>query len=287
MTGESTVMSEDCRFSATKLGGPDAMFGGRGNDKLRENLRERTPLLLGNGIFVVGTDTGVGKTVVAAGLALAMRERGIRVGVMKPVATGCNGVTQRLISNDAVFLFEAAQNEYAPLTSPIRFRNPVAPSVAEIYEQPKIKIQVILDAYERLSKIYDYVIVEGIGGLMVPIQKRYYVANLVRDLDLPILIVAPIGLGAINHTLLTVDSAMIRGLFIKGVIFNRAPLVNFSLAELTNPKVIHELTGLPILGSLPEMDDLDVEHCRFGKLVDMFRDRINLNPLIGDLVPAA
>ncbi len=236
---------------------------------------------MAKGIFIVGTDTGVGKTVVSAGLALTLRDRGIRVGVMKPVATGCVGANRRLISHDAVYLFEAAQNEYAPLTSPVRFRNPVAPSVAEIYEQPKVDVNNIRAAYQKLSEIYDYVIVEGIGGLMVPIRKKYYVANLVRDLELPILIVSPIGLGAINHTLLTVDSAIIRGLAIKGIIFNRAPLVNFSLAELTNPKVIHELTGLPILGSLPELDDIDIENCRYGKLAEVFKDRININTLIG------
>ena len=235
---------------------------------------------MAKGIFVVGTDTGVGKTVVAAGLALALRERGIRVGVMKPVATGCVGSSNRLVSHDAVFLFEAAQNEYASLTSPVRYRNPVAPSVAEVYESLKVEIKSIIKAYQQLTKIYDYVIVEGIGGLLVPIQKKYYVANLIRDIGLPVLIVSPIGLGAINHTLLTVDSALIRGLLIKGIIFNRAPIVNFSLAELTNPKVIHDLTGVPVLGSLPELDDVDVEHCHFGKLMEVFKDRVNINALL-------
>ncbi len=235
---------------------------------------------MAKGIFVVGTDTGVGKTIVSAGLALVLKERGIRVGVMKPVATGCVGSMNRLVSPDAVFLFEAAQNEYAPLTSPVRYRNPVAPSVAEVYENLKVDIKSILKAYRELAKIYDYVIVEGIGGLLVPLQKKYSVANLVREIGLPILIVSPIGLGAINHTLLTVDSALIRGLFVKGIIFNRAPLVNFSLAELTNPKVIHDLTGIPILGSLPELDDVDVEHCRFGKLLEVFKDRINVNAFL-------
>ncbi|MBI4387959.1 MAG: dethiobiotin synthase [Candidatus Omnitrophica bacterium] len=235
---------------------------------------------MAKGIFVVGTDTGVGKTIVSAGLALVLKERGIRVGVMKPVATGCVGPMNRLVSPDAVFLFEAAQNEYAPLTSPVRYRNPVAPSVAEVYENLKVDIKSILKAYRELTKIYDYIIIEGIGGLLVPLQKKYYVANLVREIGLPILIVSPIGLGAINHTLLTVDSALIRGLFVKGIIFNRAPLVNFSLAELTNPKVIHDLTGIPILGSLPELDDVDVEHCRFGKLPEVFKDRINVNAFL-------
>lgn len=235
---------------------------------------------MAKGIFVVGTDTGVGKTIVAAGLALVLRERGIRVGVMKPIATGCEGIGRRLISHDAVYLFEAGENEYAPLTSPVRFRNPVAPSVAEVYENPKVDVERILSAFKCLSEIYDYVIVEGIGGLLVPLQGKYHVANLIRDLKLPVLVVSFVGLGAINHALLTVDAAVVRGLKVKGIVFNRSPLVNFSLAELTNPKVIHELTGVPILGSLPELDDVDVEHCRFGRLLDVFRDRININPLL-------
>jgi len=241
---------------------------------------------LAKGIFVVGTGTNVGKTVIAAGLALTLRARGMKVGVMKPVATGCVGNDHRLVSYDAVYLFEAAQNEYAPLTSPFRFRNAVAPSVAATYERTKIDIDTIKKAYHELSEVYDYIIVEGIGGLMVPISRKYYVANLVRDLGLPILIVAQLGLGSINHTLLTVDSAIIRGLIIKGIIFNRAPLVNFSLSELTNPKVIHDLTGLPILGSLPDLEDIDIENCKFGNLAQHFKDRININALITQPDPA-
>ncbi len=235
---------------------------------------------MGRGIFVTGTGTGVGKTVIAAGLAMVLRERGIRVGVMKPVATGCIGLNGYLVSMDAVFLFEAAENEYPPLTSPCRFRNPVAPNVAQVYENQTVEIEDILKAYRRLSRLYDYVIVEGIGGLMVPLKKKYYVANLIRDMQLPVLVVSNIGLGTINHTLLTVDSAMIRGLMVRGIIFNRAPRVNFSLAELTNPKVIHELTGLPILGTLPEIDEVDVERLKFGRLREIFKDRVNIDVLL-------
>ncbi len=232
------------------------------------------------GIFITGTDTGVGKTVVSAGLAMALRNRGMKVGVMKPIATGCFGENSRLISADAVYLFEAAENEYAPLTSPVRFRNPVAPSIASIYEQKEVDLDSIRNAYRQLQKHYDYLIVEGIGGLLVPIKKNYLVANLIREMNLPILIVSHVSLGAINHTLLTVDSALIRGFLIKGIIFNRAPLVNYSLAELTNPRVIHELTGLPVLGTLPDIEDLDVERCRFGNLKVIFEERINIDQIL-------
>ena len=233
------------------------------------------------GIFVTGTDTGVGKTVVAAGLALVLRERGMKVGVMKPIATGCTGEGKRLISEDAVFLFEAAENEFPPLVNPLRFRNPLSPNVASVIEKKEIPIEKILKAYRELQHYYDYLIVEGIGGLLVPLTKDYYVTNLIQEFGLPLLIVARGGLGTINHTLLTVDAALIRGLEVRGIVFNRMPRVNFSIAEITNPKVIHDLTGIPILGTLPELEEVDVERCRFGALRDVFKERIDLDKLLG------
>lgn len=233
------------------------------------------------GIFITGTDTGVGKTVVAAGLALVLRERGIRVGVMKPVATGCVGDGKRLVSEDAVYLFEAAENEHPPLTNPLRFRNPVAPSVASVIEKREIPIEKLLKAYRDLHRHYDFVIVEGIGGLLVPLTKEYFVANLIHEFNIPLVIVARGGLGTINHTLLTVDAAVIRGFEVRGIIFNRMPRVNFSMAEITNPKVVHDLTGIPILGTLPELEDVDVERCRFGSLREVFKERIDLDRLLG------
>lgn len=233
------------------------------------------------GIFVTGTDTGVGKTIVAAGLALALRERGMRVGVMKPIATGCFGDGKRLVSEDAVYLFEAAENEYPPLTNPLRFRNPLSPNVASVIEKKEIAIDSVLKAYHALQRHYDFLIVEGIGGLMVPITKEYFVANLIHEFNLPVVIVSRGGLGTINHTLLTIDAAVIRGLEVRGVIFNRMPRVNFSIAEITNPKIVHDLTGIPILGSLPELEDVDVEKCLFGSLKEVFKERIDLDRLLG------
>lgn len=233
------------------------------------------------GIFITGTDTGVGKTVVAAGLALVLRERGMRVGVMKPVASGCFGDGKRLISHDAVYLFEAAENEYPFLSSPVRFRNPLAPSVASVIEKKEVPIEKIVKAYRELQKHYDFIIVEGVGGLMVPLTKDYFVANLIHEFGLPVLIVARGGLGTINHTLLTIDAATIRGFGIRGVIFNKMARVNLSMAEITNPKVIHDLTGVPILGSLPELENVEVESCRYGNLREVFKQRIDLDRLFG------
>ena len=231
------------------------------------------------GIFITGTDTGVGKTIVAAGLAMALRERGVKVGVMKPVATGCHGLEQRMISQDAAYLMEAAENEYPALTNPSRFRHPLAPNVAAMLEKKEVQLGDIHHAYQELQKHYDFIIVEGIGGLLVPLTKDYFVANLIREFQLPLLIVARSGLGTINHTLLTVDAAVIRGFDIRGIIFNRIPTVNYSMAEITNPKVVHDLTGIPVLGSLPEMTDVDVETCRFGKLKEVFTERIQVDKI--------
>lgn len=235
------------------------------------------------GIFITGTDTEVGKTVIAAGLALVLKDRGIKVGVMKPVATGCYGSEERLISQDAAFLMEAGQNEYPPLTSPARFRNPLAPNVAAMLEKKEIDIQKILKSYHELQRHYDFIIVEGIGGIMVPLKKDYYVANLIRDMKLPLIIVSYAGLGAINHTLLTVDAAVIRGLETRGIIFNRVSTTNYSLSELTNPKVIHDISGVPILGSLPDIEGLNIESCQFGKLKEIFQERIQVDKILGNL----
>src|SRR3989338_1672330 len=126
------------------------------------------------GIFVVGTDTGVGKTVVAAGLTLALRSRGVRVGVMKTIATGCLGHVGRLVSTDAAYLMEAALMDTPALVSPVRYRNPVAPSIAALVEKVEVNIDSIVDAYKQLQKEFDFVVVEGIGGVLVPIKENYF-----------------------------------------------------------------------------------------------------------------
>jgi dethiobiotin synthetase len=233
-----------------------------------------------SGIFITGTDTGVGKTVVSAGLALALRNKGIKVGVMKPVATGCVGTDKRLISYDAAYLLEAAENEFPALTNPVRFRHPLSPNVAATIEQKEVSLDAIRRAYRELQKHYDYIIVEGIGGLMVPLTKDYFVANLIREFGLPVVIVARGGLGTINHTLLTIDAAIVRGFDIKGIIFNKMATTNLSMAEMTNPKVIHELTGVPVLGCLPEIESLNVEACEFGQLRTIFRERIQIERIL-------
>ncbi|MDD5084931.1 MAG: dethiobiotin synthase [Candidatus Omnitrophica bacterium] len=232
------------------------------------------------GVFIVGTDTGVGKTVFAAGLAMALREKNIRVGAMKPVATGCFSQGGKLYSSDAIYLFEAAQNEFPSLTCPVKFRNPLAPSVASEIEGGQVVLERIFVAYKELESYYDYMIVEGIEGLLVPFSGNYFVSDLARDLKLPIVIVARNALGTINHTLLTIEAAKERDLDIKGVILNGLPQTGFSITELTNPRVIRDLTGVPILGVLPRIPGVDVEKFSFGNLKDVFKENIDVDALL-------
>lgn len=234
------------------------------------------------GIFVVGTDTGVGKTIVAAGLTLALRSRGIRVGVMKPIATGCLGHAGRLVSMDAAYLMEAALMDTPALVSPVRYRNPVAPSIAAMVEKVEVNIESIVDAYKQLQKEFDFIVVEGIGGVLVPIKENYFMSNLVEALDLPALIVTSSKLGTINHTLLSVEALLIRGIEIAGIIMNGVTVNNISLAEVTNPKTVADLSSQPFLGTLPKLMDVDVEAMHFGKLGEVFEERIDIGKILGD-----
>ena len=231
-----------------------------------------------NGVFVVGTDTEVGKTVVAAGLALVLKEAGVNVGVMKPVASGCIEAGKTMISPDAVFLMEAAENQFASLSSPYRLKESLAPSVAAELENIEIDVSRILFAYRELRK--NYVIVEGAGGLFAPIKKDFFISDLIKKMHLSVIIVGRIGLGTINHTLLTIEALKTRGIEIEGIIFNGLDPQKASFSELSNPRLISSLTDVPLLGVLPKVDFLSVERCVFGVLLETFKRNIAVHKLL-------
>jgi dethiobiotin synthetase len=231
------------------------------------------------GLFILGTDTDVGKTVVTAGLAVAFGTRGLRVGVMKPVASGCFACGNTLISADVVFLMEPARNQYPGLSSPLRFREPLAPSVAAEIEGTPVDIGKIMEAYRSLKEQYDIVLVEGIGGLLVPLGNDYFVSDLINDLDVPVVIVGRIGLGTINHTLLTIEAARARGFTIAGVILNGLDPRSKSLAAATNPRVIEKLGAVKMLGVLPLVAGLSVSDCIYGDLAVQIEANIDIDSL--------
>lgn len=237
------------------------------------------------GVFIIGTDTGVGKTVISAGLALVAREKKIRVGVMKPVATGCFDRGGELLSHDTLFLLEASGgSKKHDLANPVRFRNPLAPLAAAREEDRTIDTSHILRAYEELHENFEFVIVEGIGGLMVPFTENYFVSDLIKEFDLPVIIVARTKLGTINHTLLTIDAARSRGLKVLGIIFNNFNEDSLGLDEKTSPRMISDLSRVPVLGMVPKIDGLDVENLKYGNLKQTMKDRVDLKTIFGEAI---
>lgn len=205
------------------------------------------------GIFITGTGTEIGKTVIAGGLAASLKQAGMNVGVMKPISTGDTA--------DAQFLKHAAQvDDELSLINPIYLRHPLAPSVAARMESREIDVSCVEAAFAELQQKYDSVIVEGVGGIAVPIQDDFLVVHLIKRLQLPILIVAQVGLGTLNHTLLTVAYARQFELQITGIVLNGLCAKTAGLAEATNPAEIENLTGVPVIGVVPYEKRLDTAH---------------------------
>ena len=205
------------------------------------------------GLFVVGTDTGVGKTFVASAIVRAWRSAGHRVGVLKPVASGASLAGGDLISEDAELLIEAAGGGIPQdRVAPIRFEEPLAPPVAARRIGRLLRFKEVVDrSIEALTwweARAEAVVVEGVGGLLCPIAEGATVADLAVVLDYPLLIVARRGLGTLNHTLLTVEAARSRAIRIAGVILNGSSPTVDPLAESTNADELSRRLGdVPIL----------------------------------------
>ncbi len=201
------------------------------------------------GVFVTGTDTGVGKTLVASALARHLRGRGLDVGVMKPVETGVVDPGQP--GPDASLLQWAAKSGDAPeWIAPYRLKAPLAPALAAKMEGVVIDLARVVGMVHTLCDRHDFTIVEGAGGLMVPLAGGILVADLVLQLGLPLLVVCRPGLGTINHTLLTVHAARTMGIPLAGFIINGMPH-SPDEAETLAPHNLASLASSDLLGVLP------------------------------------
>jgi dethiobiotin synthetase len=171
------------------------------------------------GLFVTGTDTGVGKTFVACALARGLRAAGIDVGVMKPIETGVPPTGPE----DARALRSAAGVEDPlELICPARFALPASPEAAARAEGRSVSRADLRKAFEFLARRHEFMLVEGAGGLLVPLDRDHDMADLARELDLPLLLVARARLGTVNHTRLTLEVARARGLAIFGVVVSHS-----------------------------------------------------------------
>lgn len=215
-----------------------------------------------NGIFITGTDTGVGKTVATATLGLLLRQHGLDVGVMKPVQCG---------GDDAAFLKKILAlkddlDEINPCYSP----KPLSPHLAFPMTRRKIDITKILKMYAVLAQRHDIVLVEGAGGIHVPLMKDYFVSDLIRELGLDAVVVARLGLGTINHSLLTVNYARDHGIEVRGVLFSCLTNRRGGVPEKTNPEAIAQLGEVPVLGTIPYLKKMTHDNIqKFGKGISL------------------
>ena len=235
---------------------------------------------MGSGIFITGTDTGVGKTFFACCLAALLKEYGCRVGVMKPVETGCDNGHGKLMPQDAAALKEASGCEL-PLETicPYQFRDPLAPAVAAEREAVRIEIDRLMDAYREISAAHDVTIVEGAGGLLVPILPSYTYADFAKVLKLPLIVVAANKLGMLNHLLLTLEHASCKGLSVLGYVLNQIESQP-SLAAETNREALVSLTGVLCMGELPYIKDLQENKAAPLDLIDEQLDLRSLAPVV-------
>jgi dethiobiotin synthetase len=204
------------------------------------------------GLFITGTDTGVGKTVVAGAIADWFRRRGKRVAVLKPIATGCERRREGLVSPDAEFLAHCADASHPlDLICPQRYVEPLAPAVASEREGRPVDWPAVQRSIDLMCRDSDVLIVEGVGGAMVPLDERHTVLDLVKWLGLQTVVVSRAGLGAINHTLLTLDAVRTVGR-VAGVVINRYPTDVVGVAEETNPRAIEKWGHTSILCVVPD-----------------------------------
>jgi len=221
------------------------------------------------GIFITGTDTGVGKSVVTGALGRYLLETGVKVATQKWIQTGSAGD----ISSDLAMHLKiigrpkSSISNYIKFSCPYSFKAAVSPHLASRREKREIKVDKIIEAFRQLSRKFDFVIVEGIGGALVPFNQKGLVIDIARRLNLPVLIVAQNKLGAINHTLLTIEALKRRKLKISGIIFNNCRKVDRLVAE-DNPKIIEAISGERVLGILPWMKDRNRLYEKFVSIGD-------------------
>lgn len=205
------------------------------------------------GLFVTGTDTGVGKTVIAGAIANWFYRRGRRVAVCKIAATGCVHRREGLVSEDAEFLAVCASARHPlDLIAPQRWAEPLAPAIAAERANQPIDWFVINNSIRLMSQDSDVMIVEGVGGIKVPLDARYTVLDAAAALKAPTIVVARAALGTINHTLLTIDALRSAGVSVAGVVINRYPTDTTGTAEETNPRAIERWGKVPILCIVPD-----------------------------------
>ena len=238
---------------------------------------------MSEGIFITGTDTEVGKTLIAAGLVAALKERGVDVGVMKPLESGAPSFGSSPIPRDALYLKEiAGVIDDLNLINSYCFRAPLAPGVAAEKEGVEIDLKRIKMQYEELKGRHQFMVVEGAGGLLVPVAQGVLLPELIKLLELPLILVARSSLGTINHILLSLFYCQEEGLEVKGVIMSEST-PDADPSEASNAQLVAQFSGVPVLGSFPYLRDYAGVKGNRTFLAQIFTEHIDMEKLLQGL----
>lgn len=212
------------------------------------------------GLFVTGTDTRVGKTLVTAALGLALQRVGLDIGVMKPVETGIAPLPTDHPQDGTLLHHLLTPKENKELIMPYQFKQALAPLDAARHENSAVHFEVIIEAFHTLAARHEYMLVEGVGGVMVPLSDQGDVRDLILLLQLPCVLISRISLGAVNHTRLTWAALRDYGIPVLAIVLNETtlptnPPKDTILHESTS-KLIREFCPVPVFGPLPYQNNL-------------------------------
>ena len=202
-------------------------------------------------VFICGTDTAVGKTYFTGKIYNELLDKGINAVTQKWVQTGAKGFSPDIAQHlKMAGKTKIAVKDILALVNPYSFKRASSPHLAARLEKKKIDVQKIKSSFKKLSKMFDHVIVEGVGGALVPVNNKTLVIDIVKELKLPVIIVAANKLGAINHTLMTVEALKKRKIKILGIVFNNMQGGQDPRVLKDNPLIVSKLSGVPVLGTL-------------------------------------
>lgn len=212
------------------------------------------------GFFITGTDTGVGKTWMTVALMQALKERGLTTLGMKPVASGCHRENGLLVNEDALML-QANASVYLPYdaVNPFAFEPPIAPHIAAEQAGMPICLATIQDRCRVLQRRADCVLVEGVGGWEVPLNREHRVSDLAAVLGLPVIVVVGLRLGCLNHALLTFSAMECSGVPCAGWVANQIDPGFSCLSE--NIETLRQALPPPLLGVVPHMRGFEPKQC--------------------------
>jgi len=228
---------------------------------------------MNKGLFITGTDTGAGKTYISCSIVRALKNRGFNVGVMKPISTGDRLDAKKLI---------AASGTGDPLddVNPIFLKYPLAPMVSARLSRKTIEIKKITNAYKTLEKRHEFMLVEGVGGITSPLWEDYLLVHMMKELQLPAVLVTSPKLGTINHTVLTVEYGNHHGVDWQGIIYNGWNAEQAGVLETSNAAYIAQLTGLPTLGKFPTDPSIAVTACQIGKIAQLAERYLDMDGIL-------